>query len=117
MKSLYKKTSHNKSDINTKKQLRQGTSIEEVMRLNTANKETPVAILPELYQQRSEGIDPLCDIRTDKFLMAEQAMDKVTRVHLLARNNKEKLKAGNTDNSWITDENGKPMYEQVTKTE
>ena len=100
---------HFKSTINTSKNLREGQSIEEVMRINTANKEQLVAMLPELYQKREEGIDPMCDIRTDKFQMAQDAMDKVTRAHLLASQNRDKL--GKIDNTWITDEEGNPMYE------
>lgn len=98
-----------KTQINTTQFLREGQSIEEVMRINTANKVQPTAMLPELYQQRGEGIDPLCDIRTDKFDMAIEAMDKVTRLHLLASQNKDKM--GKSDNTWITDEEGNPLYE------
>lgn len=104
-----KKVNYHKTQINTIENLREGQSIEEVMRLNTANKEQPIAILPEMYQARNEGIDPLCDIRTDKFDMAIDAMDKVSRAYLLASQNKEKM--GKSDNTWITDEDGKPMYE------
>lgn len=110
MKTFKRKTDVFVSEMNTKKQLREGQSIEEVMRINTANKETPVAQLPELYQERGEGIDPLCDIRTDKFEMAQDAMDKVTRAHLLASQNKDKF--GKGDNTWITDEDGNAIYEQ-----
>lgn len=102
-----------KSQIDTEVQLREGQSIEEVMRINTANKVEPAPMLPELYQSREEGIDPLCDVRTDKFDMALDAMDKITRAHLLAHQNKEKM--GKSDNTWITDEDGNPMYEQPEK--
>lgn len=98
-----------KTQINTTANLREGQSIEEVMRINTTNKVQPAPMLPELYQKRNEGIDPLCDIRTDKFEMAMQAMDKVTRLHLLASQNKDKM--GKSDNTWITDEDGNPIYE------
>ena len=98
-----------KTNINTTHNLREGQSIEEVMRINTANKVQPAPMLPELYQARNEGIDPLCDVRTDKFDMAMEAMDKVTRLHLLASQNKDKM--GKSDNSWITDEDGNPIYD------
>ena len=107
--SIYRTTKANRTQINTSKFMREGQSIEEVMRINTANKDQPSAMLPEIYQARNEGIDPLCDIRTDKFDMALSAMDKVTRAHLLASQNKDKL--GKSDNTWITDEDGNPMYE------
>ena len=103
-----KKTKYQSSQIDTTANLREGQSIEEVMRINTANKEQQAAMLPEMYQARSEGIDPLCDIRTDKFDMAIEAMDKVTRAHLLASQNKDKM--GKSDNTWITDEEGNPLY-------
>ena len=98
-----------KTNINTTKNLREGQSIEEVMRINTTNKVQPAQILPELYQARNEGIDPKCDVRTDKFDMAMEAMDKVTRLHLLASQNKDKM--GKSDNTWITDEDGNPLYD------
>lgn len=104
-----KKTNYQRTQINTTDFLREGQSIEEVMRINTANKQQPAAILPEIYQERNEGVDPLCDIRTDKFDMAIEAMDKVTRAHLLASQNKDKM--GKSDNTWITDDDGNPLYE------
>lgn len=115
MKTFKRTTTHFVSDINTEKQLREGTSIEEVLRLATANKEQKAQMLPELYQARNEGIDPMCDIRTDKFEMAQAAMDKVTRAHLLARQNKEKFGSG--DNTWVTDEDGNPLFETSTQLE
>lgn len=104
-----------KTQINTTKNLREGQSIEEVMRINTANKQQPAPMLPEMYQKRNEGIDPLCDVRTDKFEQAMLAMDKVTRLHLLASQNKDKM--GTSDNTWITDEDGEPIYDNPHATE
>lgn len=96
--------------IDTTQNLREGQSIEEVMRVNTANKTMPEQVFPELYQERNEGIDPLCDIRTDKWDIAQAAMDKVSRAYSLASQNKEKL-GGKADNTWITDEDGNPMFD------
>ena len=104
-----------KTQINTTQNLREGQSIEEVMRINTANKQQPAPMLPEMYQKRGEGIDPLCDVRTDKFEQAMLAMDKVTRLHLLASQNKDKM--GKPDNTWITDEEGTPIYDNPHATE
>lgn len=114
-KSFYK-TIKRKGQITTTEFLREGQSIEEIMRINTANKVQPVAMLPEMYQERGDGIDPITDIRTDKFEMALDAMDKVTRAHLLASQNKDKL-GKERDNSWITDEDGKPIYDNPTQTQ
>lgn len=108
MKTFYK-TINTKTQIDTSKFLREGQSIEEVMRINTINREMPQQILPELYQPRDEGVDPMCDIRTDKFDMALDAMDKVNRAYLLASQNKDKM--GKSDNTWITDDEGNPIYE------
>lgn len=110
---IYKKIPKERTSINTSKFMREGQSIEQTMRIATANKEQAVAMLPEIYQKRNEGIDPICDIRTDKFQLAQDAMDKVTRAHLLAHQNKDKM-GKERDNSWITDEEGNPMYEPVT---
>lgn len=114
MRTFYRKIKTS-TQIDTTKYMREGQSIEDVMRINTINREMPQQILPELYQPRNEGIDPLCDIRTDKFDMAIDAMDKVNRAYLLASQNKDKM--GKTDNTWITDEDGNPMFDNPRNTE
>lgn len=104
-----KKVIYHQSYINTSAELREGQSIEDVLRIATANKEPVGQVMPEMYQARNEGIDPLCDVRTDKFDLALRAQDKITRAHLLAHQNRDNF--GKGDNSWITDEDGNPIFE------
>lgn len=96
------------SKINTSHNLREGESIEQTLRRITASGEViETDASPEIFQERNAGVDPLCDIRTDKMEMAQAAFDKVTRTHLLARANKDDFgKKELEDFSFVTDENG-----------
>lgn len=96
-----------KAKINTNQFLREGESIEQKLRRVTATKE-PIEcdFTPEIYQERKAGVDPMCDIRTDKFEMAQAACDKMSRTYLLARMNRD---------DYGKDENGNPKkYTYVT---
>lgn len=64
------------SDINTSRFLREGESIEEKMRRVTQSKEPITDSAPPIYQERDSGVDPSCDIRTDRFDLALEAMEK-----------------------------------------
>ena len=79
------------TQINTNAQTtREGKSIEQMLRQMKANKE-PLedgSFTPEIFQERSAGVDPMCDIRTDKMALAQEACDSITRTHLLARANR-----------------------------
>lgn len=77
------------SCINTANQLREGESLEERLRRVTINKE-PIDTnqSPEIYQERNAGVDFACDIRTDRFDIAQSAMNTYTKTHMLARENK-----------------------------
>ena len=46
---LYKKINRVRTSIDTSKFMREGQSIEQTMRIATANKEEQIAMLPELY--------------------------------------------------------------------
>lgn len=54
-------------------------SIEEEMRIVTENKEPIKASVNLIYQERKEGVQPEYDIRTDRFDIALEAMDKVSK--------------------------------------
>lgn len=64
--------------MNNYKNLRDGESIEEKLRRVTQTKEPISAIAPMIYQERNSGVDPACDVRTDRFDIAIEAMDKVS---------------------------------------
>lgn len=68
--------------------LRIGESLEEKLRRYKVSQEPLEHIGSEIYQERSAGVDPMCDIRTDRHELALEAYDKVTKTHLKARNSK-----------------------------
>ena len=94
--------------INTTEFLREGESIESKLRKIVASQEPiDMDLTPEIYQERSAGVDPMCDIRNDKFAMAQDACDSITRTHLLARANRNDM--GNKKQeefTYVTDSNG-----------
>lgn len=77
-----------KGCINTSNNLRLGESLEEKLRRYKESQEPIEQIGSEIYQERSEGVDPLCDVRTDRHELALEAYDKVTKTHLKARTGK-----------------------------
>lgn len=106
--------------INTAYNLREGESIEEKLRRLTITREPiEVDFTPEIYQERSEGVDPLCDIRTDRFEMAQAACDTMSRTYLLARKNRDDFGKDENGNpkklTWVTDSDGNIVKDQPVK--
>lgn len=104
--------------INTNYVLREGESIEQKLRRMTLTKEPlEVDFTPEIYQERKAGVDPMCDIRTDKFEMAQAACDTMTRTYLLARKNRDDFGKDENGNpkkhTWVTDTDGNIIQEKV----
>lgn len=86
---LYLKTKPGRTSINKNESV-EGESIEQKVRRITLTKE-PITDGAELvYTERSKGVDPSTDIRTDKWEIAVTAMEKVheTKQGLI----KEKMK-------------------------
>lgn len=63
----------------------EGESIEVKMNRIVNNKEPIEDVAPIIYQPRDEGVKPEYDIRTDRFLIAEQAMTKVAKNKIAQR--------------------------------
>ena len=96
------------SQINTNKNLREGHSIEEILRQYKADK-SPVDVetVPEIFQERSAGVDPMCDIRTDRMELAQRACDQISRTHMLARANRGDMgEKESKDFTYVTDTDG-----------
>lgn len=68
-----------------------GEAIEDKVARIMNNKEGITDGAPLIYSERSEGIAPEFDIRTDRFEIAVEAMDKVSKSHVAARANKGKV--------------------------
>lgn len=65
------------SQMNTQENLREGQSIEQKMRVIIQTKEPIKCTTAKIYQPKSDGVAPECDIRTDRFDIAVEAMNKV----------------------------------------
>lgn len=64
---------------------REGEPIEAKMRRILNNKEPISDGAPIVYTERKEGVKPEYDIRTDRFDIATEAMDKVHKSHKAKR--------------------------------
>lgn len=71
---------------------REGETIEQKIERVVNNKEPISDGAPIEYTERSEGVRPGYNIRTDRFEVAVEAMDKVTRTHTAKREERAKEK-------------------------
>lgn len=63
----------------------EGERIEEKVARIVSNKEPIKDGAPLIYTERKDGVNPAYDIRTDRFEIATEAMDKVTAAKLAKR--------------------------------
>lgn len=85
-KPIYKSTS---LDIN---QSIEGETIEQKIERITTNKEPIKDGAPIIYTDRKDGVLPGYNIRTDRFEVALDAMDKISKTHRAKRENKAEMK-------------------------
>lgn len=81
---MYRKSLPTKTKIRVNRN-EQGERIEKVVQRMLSNKEPIKDGAPLTYQERSEGINPDYDIRTDRFEQAVEAMDIRTKGQLAKR--------------------------------
>lgn len=62
-------------------------SLEEKLRKVTLSNEPIDSTAPIIYTPRKDGVRAEMDIRTDRFEIAQQAMDKVTKSMIARREN------------------------------
>lgn len=65
-----------------------GETIEQKVRRITVNKEPITDGAPLVYTERSKGVEPQYNIRTDRWEIANEAMGAVTKTHQAKRSNK-----------------------------
>lgn len=75
---MYKKPRYNRSQIKCETTL-EGETIEEKVDRLMRNKEPIDDGSPVIYTDRKEGVNPAYNIRTDRFEIATDIMDKVHR--------------------------------------
>lgn len=63
----------------------EGESIEKKIERITENREPISDSSPVIYTERKDGVLPAYDIRTDRWEIAIEAMDKVSKTHLAKR--------------------------------
>lgn len=85
MKSI-KRTIHNRTTIR-KSVTSEGETIEQKVERIIVNKEPIEDSAPIIYQPRKDGVRPEYDIRTDRFEVAIDAMDKVSKSRVAKREN------------------------------
>lgn len=81
---MYKKTRPTKSNMVINKSY-EAERIEQKIQRITSNKEPIKDGAPLVYTERKEGVRPDTDIRTDRWEVATEAMDKVSKTHLARR--------------------------------
>lgn len=76
---MYKVPKYSNSLINANRRLREGETIEDKVKRLISNKEPIKDGSPIIYTDRKDGVSPAYNIRTDRFEIAADAMDKVHR--------------------------------------
>lgn len=70
----------------------EGETIEQKINRIVNNKEPITDGAPLIYTDRKDGVKPETDIRTDRFEIAVEAMDKVQKSHIAKREQRIKEK-------------------------
>lgn len=86
---MYKQTKASKTTIKTAK-TKEGETIESKMRRILNNGEPITDGAPLTYTERKDGVQPQYDIRTDRFELAVDAMDKIHKDKLAKREERMK---------------------------
>ncbi|AXH75577.1 MAG: hypothetical protein [Microviridae sp.] len=81
---MYKQIKANKTTLRVNKSY-EGETIEQKINRIVNNKEPIKDGAPVIYTERKDGVLPQYDIRTDRFEIAVEAMDVVTKSNLAKR--------------------------------
>jgi hypothetical protein len=84
---MYKQNKYNSTGFNVNNSL-EGETIENKVERVTTNKEPITDGAPLIYTERKDGVQAGYNIRTDRFEVAVEAMDKVTGSNRAKRENK-----------------------------
>lgn len=103
-----------KTSINVSKESYEGERIEEKVERLMSNKEGVKDGAPEIFTERKDGVLPAFNVRTDRFEVATEAMDAVTRSRTAKR--MEVVRDNDIDEK-VTDNEKKNITESNSKTE
>lgn len=87
---MYKQNQYERTSLKVNNSL-QGETIEDKVERVTTNKEPIKDGAPLIYTDRKDGVQAGYNIRTDRFEVAVEAMDKVTKSNLAKRENIAKM--------------------------
>lgn len=93
---MYKRKQASKTSLQVNNAIT-GETIEKKVRRITQNKEPITDGAPIIFTERREGVNPAYDIRTDKWEIALDAMDKVNRTELARREDRIKTREGSKE--------------------
>lgn len=88
---MYRPYSPNKTTLHVNTSY-EGETIEQKIQRVTNNKEPISDGAPLIYTERIKGVEPEYDIRTDRFEVAIDAMDKISKSHKAKREERHKPK-------------------------
>lgn len=86
---MYNKRKRRETSLNINKSI-EGETIEQKIERIVNNKEPITDGAPITYTERSEGVKAGYNIRTDRFEVAVEAMDKVSKTHTAKREERAK---------------------------
>lgn len=86
---MYKKIKAPKSTMKINESYT-GETLEQKIERIVTTKEPINETAPLIYTERKDGVQPQYDIRTDRFEIALEAMNKVTQTHQAQRENRAK---------------------------
>lgn len=87
---MYKTPNYNKTTLKVNQSL-EGETIEQKIERVTTNKEPIKDGAPLIYTDRNEGVLAGYNIRTDRFEIAVEAMDKIQKSETAKRESKAKM--------------------------
>jgi hypothetical protein len=87
---MYKIKNYSSTSIELNQSV-EGETIEQKIERVTTNKEPIKDGAPLIYTERKDGVQAGYNIKTDRFEIAVEAMDKVTKSNLAQREHKAKL--------------------------
>ena len=87
---MYKVKKYSNTKFNINKSV-EGETIEQRVERITTNKEPIKDGAPLIFQERKDGVQGGYNIRTDRFEIAVEAMDKVSKANIARRENQPKL--------------------------
>ncbi len=88
---MYKQNKYSNTNIELNNSI-QGETIEQKIERVTQNKEPIKDGAPLIYTERKDGVQAGYNIRTDRFEIAVEGMDKVHKSNLAKRENKAEMK-------------------------